>query len=306
MNALPSIEISVVIGRVSTEDSERILETIVGFRAEAEGIAYEIVIVDRMKDALSQQLANDFPEVKHITCAAELSLPEMRTVAFEASKGAIVAVTEDHCVPAPGWLRLALDTFTAGGKKLVAIGGTVVNGIKDRGFDWATFLCEYSYFSPPVVEGVSRVLPGMNVAYRREVLAAVPRETLTSGFWETTLHNKLIADDGILLSLNSLVMYHCKRFSFSLFARQRFIYSKYYAGLRSEHSGAGKRLTMATASLALPPVLLWRMFTASRQKNLLREFLTALPSLSLLVIIWSIGESVGALAGPGNALARIE
>ena len=277
MNLLPSMEISVVIGRVSTEDSERILETIVGFRAGAQGITYEIVIVDRMNDALSQQLANDFPEVRHIACAAELSLPEMRTVAFEASTGAIVAVTEDHCVPAPGWLRLALDTFTAGGKRLVAIGGTVVNGVKDRGFDWATFLCEYSYFSPPVIEGATRVLPGMNVAYRREVLAAVPRETLTSGFWETTLHEKLLTNDGTLLSINSLIMYHCKRFSFSLFARQRFIYSKYYAGLRSEHSGVGKRLTMAAASLALPPVLLWRMFTERRQKKLLREFLGALP-----------------------------
>ena len=306
MNLLPSMEISVVIGRVSTEDSERILETIVGFRAGAQGITYEIVIVDRMNDALSQQLANDFPEVRHIACAAELSLPEMRTVAFEASTGAIVAVTEDHCVPAPGWLRLALDTFTAGGKRLVAIGGTVVNGVKDRGFDWATFLCEYSYFSPPVIEGATRVLPGMNVAYRREVLAAVPRETLTSGFWETTLHEKLLTNDGTLLSINSLIMYHCKRFSFSLFARQRFIYSKYYAGLRSEHSGVGKRLTMAAASLALPPVLLWRMFTASRQKKLLREFLGALPSLSVLVIIWSAGESVGALAGPGNSLSQIE
>ena len=306
MSALHPIEISVVIGRVSTEDSQRILETIAGFRAEADGIAYEIIIVDRMNDALSQQLANGFPEVKHIACAAALSLPEMRTIAFEASRGSIIAVTEDHCVPAPGWLRLALDTFAAGDEKLVAIGGAVVNGVKDRGFDWATFLCEYSYFSPPVVEGVSRVLPGMNVAYRREVLAAVPRDTLTSGFWETTLHEKLLADGGTLLSLNSLIMYHCKRFSFSLFARQRFIYSKYYAGLRSEHSGFGKRLTMAAASLALPPVLLWRMLTASRQKKLLREFLAALPSLSLLVIIWAVGESVGTLAGPGNALAQIE
>lgn len=306
MNVLPPIEISVVIGRVSSEDSDRILETIVGFRAGAEGLDYEIVIVDRMNDALSLQLANDFAEIKHISCAAELSLPEMRTIAFEASRGPIVAVTEDHCVPAPGWLRLALDTFTTGGNKLVAIGGTVVNGVKDSGFDWATFLCEYSYFSPPVVDGVSRVLPGMNVAYRREVLAAVPRDTLTSGFWETTLHEKLLANGGTLLSMNSLIMYHCKRFSFSLFARQRFIYSKYYAGLRSEHSGVGKRLMMATASLALPPVLLWRMLTASRQKKLLREFLAALPSLSVLVIIWSVGESVGALAGPGNALAQIE
>ena len=111
----------------------------------------------------------------------------MRTLAFEASTAPIVAVTEDHCVPAPGWARTLKTAFDEGGPELVAVGGTVVNGVTDRGLDWATYLCEYSFFSPPVVEGDSAVLPGMNVAYRRSALEGVPRDLLTSGFWETTV-----------------------------------------------------------------------------------------------------------------------
>lgn len=306
MNQSAHIEISVIIGRVSTEDSDRILETVAGFAAGADGIGYEIVIVDRINDELSQRLSRDYPEVIHIACQSHLSLPEMRTLAFEASSGRIVAVTEDHCVPAAGWLRLALETFASGGETLVAIGGAVVNGVKDTGLDWATFLCEYSYFSPPVIEGVTPILPGMNVAYRRRVLEAASRSTLTSGFWETTLHDKLVADGGTLRSLNALVMYHCKRFSFGLFARQRFIYSRYYAGLRSQSSGLAGRLAMSIAALALPPLLLWRVFTAARAKQLSSEFRAALPSLATLVVVWAVGESVGALSGPGSALARIE
>ena len=39
----------------------------------------------------------------------------------------------------------------AGGDEVLAVGGSVVNGVCDRGLDWATFICEYSFFSPPVV-----------------------------------------------------------------------------------------------------------------------------------------------------------
>ena len=300
------VDVSVLVGRVSTEDSDRVLETIAAFAEGAEGLRYEIVIVDRLNDELSVSLARDYPTVLHIPCASSLSLPEMRTIAFEASQGAIVAVTEDHCVPAPSWLRIVRDAFRNGEPATVALGGSVINGVTDTGFDWATFLCEYSFFSPPVVEGPTRVLPGMNIAYRRDVLESVPRSVLTSGFWETTLHTKLIEAGGVLRSLNALQMYHCKRFSSSLFFRQRFIYSQYYAGLRFSSAGGVKRLIAALTSLALPPILLWRMQRSARSKGLSKEFVAALPALSILVVIWALGESIGALVGPRNALARIE
>ena len=60
------------------------------------------------------------------------------------------------------------------------------------------------------------------------------------------------------------------------------------------------------ASLALPPLLLLRAVQAARQKGLGREMWRAAPHLLAFYCIWAVGESVGALRGPGKALAMIE
>jgi hypothetical protein len=207
-------------------------------------------------------------------------------------------------VPCENWLDEIQKAFAD--PQVVAVGGSVENGVKDTAFDWATFLCEYSYFSPPVVEGAATVLPGMNVAYRRSALKLIPRERLVAGFWETTVHALLLKAGGTFVSRNAMKMYHCKKFSFGLFSRQRYVYSRYYAGNRFNAGQIPHRIVASVASLILPPLLLWRMSKAASVKKLGGEFASALPSLAALVFIWSAGEIVGYLAGPGRALAEIE
>jgi hypothetical protein len=297
--------ISVILGRVSTEDDDRVLETIAAFGGNNR-VSYEIVIADRIRDAVSERIRREFPAVRLVDCAPHTALPEMRTLALDASVGDLVAVTEDHCVPAPGWLDIASNAFAVAGPTVVAIGGAVENGVADTGLDWATFLCEYSFFSPPVAEGQTDVLPGMNIVYRRSALLSVPREKLIEGFWETTVHPLLLRQGHSFLSLNALKMYHCKKFSASLFLRQRFVYSRYFAGIRFKSSGWPMRLAAAAATAVLPPILFVRMVSAARAKRLTREFVRAVPSLIPMILVWSAGEAYGALAGPGNALAEIE
>src|SRR5438045_588395 len=71
----------------------------------------------------------------------------------------------------------------------------------------------------------------------------------------------------LFLSLNELVMLHKKRFSWGLFASQRFIYSRYYAGRRFNDAALPKRLAASLASLALPPLLLVRAVQAADRKS---------------------------------------
>ena len=298
--------IAVVLGRVSTEDTDRVIETIEALDAAVSGEACEIVIADRLQDKLTDRIRRDYPHVKLIDCPSDMALPEMRTLAFEASSAPIVAVTEDHCVPTLAWAKTITAAFEESGPELVAVGGSVVNGVTETGLDWATYLCEYSFFSPPVVQGDSAILPGMNVAYRRSALEKLPRQLLTSGFWETTVHPVLLQNGGRFRSLNELVMLHKKRFSWRLFASQRFIYSRYFGGLRFGNSALPIRIAASLATLALPPLLLMRAITATRKKGLGREMLRASPYLVPLYFIWAVGESVGVLRGTGNALAMIE
>lgn len=299
--------ISVLIGLVSTEDADRILETLQSL-AERQGAGVcEVVIVDRRRDALSAEIGRRFPQVRLIPCPANTCLPVMRTIALEHSAGDVVAVMEDHCVPDSGWLQQIVEGFAAAPADTVAVGGCVENGVRDTGLDWATFICEYSFFSPPVEEGETTALPGMNIAYRRAALTAVPRDLLTAGFWETTVHPVLLRNGGRFVSRNAMRMFHCKKFSLRLFAAQRYLYSRYFGGIRFPRDQWLRRLVASGATLLLPAILLKRMLVqAAGAKRLGREVILALPALGLFVVVWSLGEMVGYLCGPGDALEKIE
>jgi hypothetical protein len=210
-------------------------------------------------------------------------------------------------VPPSDWLASFSAAFAAAPPGTAAVGGCVENGVTDRPLDWATFLCEYSFFLPPVTEGIATVLPGMNVAYRRSVLAEVDDEQLRNGFWETTVHPLLLRQGRRLYSSNRIRLFHCKRFSLRLFCQQRYVYSRYYAALRF---GRNQRLRRCAAFLLtplLPGLLLWRMVRECRRKQLpAGTLVSSIPALGVFVIIWALGEMAGYALGSGAALARIE
>ena len=306
-NAKPTPEFSIVIGLVSTEDADRILETLTELRRQTPARSYEVLIGDRRQDAVSARIRSEFPEALVISAPADTALPALRTMALERARGELVIVTEDHCVPPRDWLDSMARAFDAAPPGTAAVGGCVENGVTERALDWATFLCEYSFFLPPVAEGATPVLPGMNVAYRRAALAGIDRDRLTSGFWETTVHPQLQRQGRVLYSSNRIRLFHCKRFSLRLFCAQRFLYSRYYAALRFGRGEGLRRTAALVLTPALPVVLLARMMRQCRQKRLpARVLVGALPALALFVLIWAVGEMVGYAFGRGDALARIE
>ena len=300
-------EFSILIGLVSTEDSDRILETLESLRNQTDSHNYEVIIADRRHDDISSRLDTDYPEVQRIPCPPRMSLPELRTLALDRACGTYIIVTEDHCVPSENWLASMAQAFDQAPEGTVAVGGCVENGVCDTPLDWATFLCEYSYFLESVEEGVTTVLPGMNVAYHHSIFNDLDRELLTSGFWETTVHPVLVNKGHKLYSTNNIRLFHCKKFSFRLFAKQRFIYSRYYAGLRFPPNQLLKRFLACAATVLLPPLLLFRSTKQIRAKNRFAgEFRSAMPTLLIFYVIWAYGEMIGYILGSGDALARIE
>jgi len=300
-------DFSIIIGLVSTQDRDRILETLQALRNQQGSHAYEVIIADRRDDPLSTRIDDGYPEVERVPCPPEMSLPELHRLALGRSSGTYIIVTEDHCVPAENWLDSMLEAFAKAPDGTVAVGGCVENGVHDSALDWATFFCEYSDFLEAVEEGTCTVLPGMNMAYRRSAFEGIDSELLGRGFWETSVHPVLLRKGLKMYSSNKIKVYHCKKFSFGLFARQRFLYSRYYAGRRFSRNQVMKRTIACLASVLLPPLLLYRSFRQIRAKNrLLGEFLSALPLLIVFHIIWAYGEMVGYALGEGGALARIE
>ena len=302
-----SPEFSILIGLVSTEDSDRILEALDSLRKQEGSHQYEVIIADRRHDDISSRLDDDYPEVIRIPAPPQMSLPELRTLALDRASGTYIIVTEDHNVPSENWLASMAQAFVDAPDGTVAVGGCVENGVYDTPLDWATFFCEYSFFLESVDEGVTTVLPGMNVAYHHSIFEGLVRNLLTSGFWETTVHPVLLEKGLKLFSTNKIKLYHCKKFSFGLFARQRFIYSRYYAGRRFHRSQLLKRIVACGATVLLPPLLLFRSTQQMKaKKRLAAEFKSAMPMLLVFYMIWAYGEMVGYILGDGGALARIE
>lgn len=298
---------SVLIGRVSTEDGSRILETLDALRQQVETPPYEVVLVDRLQDEISETIRTHYPEAMLIPCGPGVTLPEMRAMALDRASGEYVAVTEDHCVPTPDWLLQMRNAFTAAPPGTLAVGGCVENGVCDSALDWATFFCEYSSLIAPVPTGPATSLPGMNVAYRRSALLELDRAILLDGFWETTVHPILARDGTKLFSSDLIRILHKKKFSFGLFARQRFIYSRYYAGRRFQKGQIDRRAIAFCLSVILPALLLLRIAKGILAKHRLRqELISALPNLGVFVVIWAAGEMVGYALGAGDSLARIE
>jgi hypothetical protein len=298
---------SILIGRVSTEDSDRILEALEALRAQKGSPTYEAIIADRRCDAVTERVCLDYPEAQVIRCASETSLPELRVLALLRARGHYVVVTEDHCVPPEDWLANILEAFCVAPELTVAVGGRIENGICDSALDWATFLCEYATFVGPIRSGPARSLPGMNVAYLRSAIIAIDRAVLLQGFWETTVH-PIFAQKGLIMYLSNPVMIlHKKKFSFALFAHQRFLYSRYHAGLRFTRNRVAARWGMCVLTLALPPLLFFRIARGLfMKKRLLPQFIRAFPYLAIFLLIWAGGEMVGYFSGPGEALRQIE
>lgn len=297
---------SILIGRVSTEDGDRILQTLASLHAQDSGLTREIIVVDRLRDAVSATIAARYPLVRLHACEADTSLPRMRAIALREAHGSLVLVTEDHCVPPASWLR-DFKTLADAYPEAAAIAGCVDNGVSERALDWATFLCEYAAFAPPIADGAGAPLAGMNVLYRRAALAECPEELLNRGFWETTVHPWLADRGKQLVATNRVSISHCKKFSFRLFASQRYVYSRYYAGIRFPRERLALRWMVALGTPVLPLLLTTRLVRAAAKKpQIAGPARRAVGYLFVFFVIWAAGEAVGYLMGPGRALEAIE
>jgi hypothetical protein len=297
----------VLIGRASTVDARRIFGTLDALRRQRGAHAYEVIVADRCDDEDSRRIERDYPEARLIRRPARTPLPALRAAALERARGRYVAVTEDHCVPAPDWLQALASAFRAAPPGTVAVGGCVENGVAGTALDRATFLCEYGAFVAPVAEGATTVLPGMNVAYDRAALLEIGPEPLARGFWELTAHPLLLEAGRTFFSSNAVRLLHCKKFSFGQFVHQRYLYSRHFAGQRFDQGQVVRKAIACAGSALLPAILIARLLrTLAAKRRLRADVATALPILVAFMLVWAWGEMVGYARGPGDALARIE
>jgi hypothetical protein len=300
-----NIHLTILITIVSGKDAlRRCLEVLypqVDFRE------VEIIVpFDKWSKEIGE-IVSEFPEVKFhfienlglatsdkITAHEHRLYDRRRAVGLNLSQGRIIAMTENHAVPAEDWIKQIMDLHK---QPFDVIGGAIENNI-NKPINWALYYCDFGRYGKPLKEVDSNYVSDINVAYKREAIMSV-REIWSEAYHETSVHWAL-RSNGIKLVLDERMTVYQERPQIKLTEtlRERINWGRVFAETRAIKMNFPKRLIYAVGTILLPPLLLMRVFkNMFRQKRNLSQMATTLPLAFLLLIGWSVGEMLGYLKG---------
>jgi glycosyltransferase involved in cell wall biosynthesis len=277
-------------------------ECLMSLEKQAQECMGEVLVVACGDQEYANRIRKAFPWVRVIHRAERETVPELRRRGVREATGDIVAIIEEHCLAAPDWLRTAVDAHASG--KYGVVGGPVVDHAYRRLRDWVVYFCEYNGYLPPWPDGETHNLGSANIAYSRALLLQY-EELLKGGYWEARLHPTLIADGVKFRSVPNMIVHHRGPFDFGYYLQQRYWFSRAFAGARNM---AGIRKAAYLIASPLVPFLLLARMTQRvwRQRCRLEKFAQVLPLLIPVLMVYVAGEFVGYLAGPGDALLKVE
>ena len=226
--------------------------------------------------------------------AGRLDIPGKRKSAIELASTGMVALVEDTVIPCEGWASAAATALKHG--TTVAAGGPV---IVDRALppsSRALALSEYGEFNDHRTETSTTVLPGCNLAFRRE--AVVQAMAGPDGMVDQIVFRNLRKAGGEISWSPAMAVTFAHPNPGGARLRTRFNHGRIYASAEARNAGPIGRASRAGKALLLPPVLTLRGLqhaTAADWRSL-----PTLGWLALQQTAWAAGEFVGATLGPSR------
>jgi hypothetical protein len=223
---------------------------------------------------------------------------ELRARGLALACGSVIALIEDHGIPAPDWgacIHANLSDATLR-PPFAAVGGAIENGV-DRPLNWAVYFCDFLRYRNPLQAGESAFASDANIAYRRAALESI-RPVWQEKFYEPAVNEALRSRGEIVALAPDIVLYqHRQGLRFGPALKERFVWGRSYAAARGE-GAPPRRVLWAAFSPVLPALLLARMTAmAWKKRRTLAPFLKVLPLTSMLLISWALGELAGYVTG---------
>jgi hypothetical protein len=291
-----TIPLSVVIATTRAwPEIEPCLESL---HKQAQAAGAEVLVGDAHGAGLPLDVAQRYPEVKWITWPGG-SVFFLRELAMTKARGAVVAVTEDHCTVSPVWCERILKAHRDH-PEAAAIGGVVRNGATTRLIDWANFLIVFGPFTEPIENGIQRAISlQANISYKRRV---VPQKISQLGMMEFLFNRRLLKQGEILVADDQLIVWHTQTHGFWGTLAAHFHNGRSIAGFRLEQISWFERSLRIGGCVILPAYLLWiTLCPLIRKRRLLKPALASLPLIALVVTCHAVGEFVGYIIGPGGS-----
>ncbi len=256
-------------------------------------VQYEVIVVGYFDDEVVKSIREKYPEVKLLKTSSPSSVPALRSIGIKASKGDIIALLEDHCIPASDWVQSILSNHQRGH---LVVGGAVENGLVGRTIDWAVYFFEYSVFVNPISEEITTSLPGNNVSYNRSTIQYF-EDMLEQNLWESFWHERLIKNGIVLYASSNMVVYHNRSFRIMRFWHLSFIHGCNHA-VAGLHQSNFQKILWIILAVFLPFILTFRIGRRILNKQrYLKEFIKASPIILWFYIGWTVGELIGTISG---------
>jgi hypothetical protein len=294
----PAPPLTIVIA--TKEAWPHVRDTLEAVRDQAEAVGAEVILADGHGRALP-----DDGSCAQVTWIREpgASVFRLRALGITRARGDVIAVTEDHCLPAPDWCETLIRLHRERPDAAV-IGGAIENGSTTRIVDWASFLLSSAPAMRPLLSrSYGRIATPGNISYKRR---AIPQYVLPTGVLELAVNRTLRARGERLIADDRLVVHHIQSFSLPQACQAHFHNGRSLAGFRKGFVSPTERLLRLGACAVLPGWLLWRSLGAlCSKRRALDRALVGLPALVLFAYCHAVGELFGYLAGPGNSPQRI-
>ncbi len=245
------------------------------------------------------QVRDSFHSVQTIALPHQVSIAEANARGVRIATAPVVAFSEDHAFPQPGWAEALVSAHRS---PHAVVGPAVVNANPASMVSWCDFLVGYGPWMEPTAAGPRPFLPGHNSSYKRDVLLALGDRLPEMLESETVLHFQLAAGGHSLWLEPRARLAHVNFSLLSVWFPVQFHCGRVFGGFRAANWPLPRKLLYAAASPLIPWVRLARCLPLIlRQPSLLG----ILPLLACGLAVDGIGQFVGYLAGPGESPALL-
>ncbi len=266
----------------------------------------ELVIVSGRPcpDIHGNPLLSGYARVRTVPADRTHSTAHMRSLGVAAASAPLVAFTEDHCLPRPGWAEAFVRAHEE--ERRAVVGPAVSNGNPGSLLSWINFAIEYGEWLHPVRSGPAYHVPGHNSCYRKKVLQDYGNALDDWLEAESLLHWDFRAR-GMQVAMEAdaqAVHYNVSRLgpTFSL----RFDAGLHFAGMCAKRWSRSRRLLYVLGSPLIPFVRLTRIIRNYRKPGRPSHLLPKLLPFCLWFLgIETLGAVLGYLFGPGRSPERL-
>jgi len=300
VNGDEQVELSVVT--VTPDGLEAIGRTLAALRAQTARDRIELVVVGSREPPADASSFEGFAATRLVAVGRLECLGHAIASGVQAATGPIVAYSEEHSYPDPGWAAALIERHRG---PWAAVGWALENPNPATRTSWAHLLSDFGPAVAPVAGGERRGgLPWHHVSYKRAELAAWGDELGEMLEAEGILHERLLARGGRLYLESAVASRHLN------LSRLRYDLSSHFYGgrkfgfarARLEAWSAPRRLAYAIGFPLVPVVRLRRLLPDIRRVRPVSGIRRGLiPLLVLGLAVEALGEAVGYLCGAGRS-----